>query len=132
MIIAKDLRREVKSWFGSLEPRLFATHNFGFRVLPETRERSMRRFYNRLQSRKPKSARDNVGWNRGAPTRRLRSSAGPYHACSSSDRAPGAAEGNFLHHEGDLRAGLTRSAIYLPSAAFEAGELEFSGADLGT
>jgi len=27
--------------------------------------------------------------------------------------------GNFLHHEGDLQAGLPRSAIYLPSAAFE-------------
>ena len=51
MIIAKDLRREVKNWFGSLEPQLFVTHNFGFLVSPETGERSLRRFYNRLQSR---------------------------------------------------------------------------------
>ena len=50
MIIANELRREVKKWFGSLEPQLFVTHNFGFPVSPETRERSMRRFYNRLQS----------------------------------------------------------------------------------
>ena len=48
MIIDKNLRRAVKKWFGSLEPQLFVTHNFGFRVSPETRERSMRRFYNRL------------------------------------------------------------------------------------
>jgi hypothetical protein len=51
MIIAKDLRRAVKKWFGSLEPQLFVTHNFGFCVSPETGERSLRRFYNRLQSR---------------------------------------------------------------------------------
>jgi hypothetical protein len=50
MIIAKDLRREVKNWFGSLEPQLFVTHNFGFLVSPETGERSLKRFYNRLQS----------------------------------------------------------------------------------
>ena len=50
MIIAKDLRRAVQNWLGSLEPQLFATHNFGFLVSPATRERSMRRFYNRLQS----------------------------------------------------------------------------------
>jgi hypothetical protein len=50
MIIDKDLRRAVKKWFGSLEPQLYITHNFGFCVSPETRERSMRRFYNRLQS----------------------------------------------------------------------------------
>ena len=50
MIIDKDLRRAVKKWFGSLEPQLYVTHNFGFCVSPETRERSMRRFYNRLQS----------------------------------------------------------------------------------
>ncbi|MGA3341597.1 MAG: hypothetical protein ABSD11_13455 [Methylocella sp.] len=50
MIIAKDLRREVKNWFGSLEPQLFVTHNFGFLISPETGERSLKRFYNRLQS----------------------------------------------------------------------------------
>ena len=50
MIIAEDLRPAVQKWFGSLEPQLFATHNFGFCVAPETRERSLRRFYNRLQS----------------------------------------------------------------------------------
>jgi hypothetical protein len=50
MIIAKDLREAVKNWFGSLEPQLFVTHNFGFCVSPETRERSMQRFYNRFQS----------------------------------------------------------------------------------
>ena len=42
MIIAKDLRRAVKKWFGSVEPNLFVTHNFGFCVSPETRERSMK------------------------------------------------------------------------------------------
>ncbi len=51
MNIDKVLRRELKNWFGSLEPQLFVTHNFGFRVSPETGERSLRRFYNRLQSR---------------------------------------------------------------------------------
>jgi hypothetical protein len=51
MIIAKDLREAVNNWFGSLEPQLFVTHNFGFCVSPETGERSLRRFYNRLQSR---------------------------------------------------------------------------------
>jgi len=51
MIIGKDLRREIKNWFGSLEPQLFVTHNFGYRVSPETGERSLRRLYNRLQSR---------------------------------------------------------------------------------
>ena len=30
-----------------------------------------------------------------------------------------AAEGDFVHHEGDLQAGLTRSAVPLPSASFE-------------
>ena len=50
MIIDKDLRRAVKKWFGSLEPKLYVTHNFGFCVSPETCESSMRRFYNRLQS----------------------------------------------------------------------------------
>jgi hypothetical protein len=47
--IDKVLRRELKNWFGSLEPQLFVTHNFGYRVSPETGERSLRRFYNRLQ-----------------------------------------------------------------------------------
>jgi hypothetical protein len=51
MIITNDLRREIKNWFGSLEPQLYVTHNFGFLVSPESRERSMRRFYNRMQSR---------------------------------------------------------------------------------
>ena len=51
MIIAKELRREVENWFWSLEPNLFVTHNFEFSVSPETGERSLRRFYNRLQSR---------------------------------------------------------------------------------
>ena len=36
MIIAKDLRPAIKIWFGSLEPQLFVTHNFGFCVSPET------------------------------------------------------------------------------------------------
>jgi hypothetical protein len=51
MIIGKDLRREIKNWFESLEPNLYVTHNFGYRVSPETGERSLRRFYNRPQSR---------------------------------------------------------------------------------
>ena len=41
MIIANDLRRAVRKWFGSLEPQLFITHNFGYPVAPETRERSL-------------------------------------------------------------------------------------------
>ena len=40
-----------------------------------------------------------------------------------------AAEGNFLPHERDLQAELTRSAIYLPSAAFEGSDLAFRGAE---
>jgi len=48
--IDKHLRRELKNWFESLEPNLYVTHNFGYRVSPETGERSLRRFYNRLQS----------------------------------------------------------------------------------
>jgi hypothetical protein len=49
MISAQGLRRAVKNWFGSLEPQLYVTHNFGYRVSPETGERSLRRFYNRMQ-----------------------------------------------------------------------------------
>ena len=50
MISVKDLCLVFMKWFGSLEPQLYITHNFGFCVSPDTRERCMRRFYNRLQS----------------------------------------------------------------------------------
>ena len=44
MINRKGLR-----W--SLEPNLYVTHNFGFRVAPETRDKSLKRFYNRMERR---------------------------------------------------------------------------------
>jgi hypothetical protein len=50
MSIAKELRRAFNEWFGSFEPQLFVTHNFGFRVSPETGQRALIRFYNRMQS----------------------------------------------------------------------------------
>jgi hypothetical protein len=34
----------------TVSPHLYVTHNFGFCVSPETGERSLKRFYNRLQS----------------------------------------------------------------------------------
>ena len=49
MITASDLRRAVRNWFGSLEPQLYVTHNFGYRVSPETGQRALIRFYNRMQ-----------------------------------------------------------------------------------
>jgi hypothetical protein len=45
------LRRSLKDWFESLEPNLYVTHNFGFRVAPESRDKSLKLFYNRMQSR---------------------------------------------------------------------------------
>jgi hypothetical protein len=47
----KTLLRAHRNWFGSLEPNLYITHNFGFRVTRETGEKSLTRFYNRLQRR---------------------------------------------------------------------------------
>jgi hypothetical protein len=38
MNIAKELRRAFKEWFGSFEPQLFVTHNFGYRVSSEVVE----------------------------------------------------------------------------------------------
>jgi hypothetical protein len=49
--IDKNLRREIKNWFGSFQPQLFVTHNFGYRVSPETGQKSLMRSYNRLQSK---------------------------------------------------------------------------------
>ena len=51
MISRKGLRRSLKDWFGSLEPNLYLTHNFGFRAAAETRDKSLKRFYNRMQRR---------------------------------------------------------------------------------
>ena len=45
------LRQSLKGWFESLEPNLYVTHNFGFRVAPETRDKSLKRFYNRMERR---------------------------------------------------------------------------------
>ena len=50
MITANDLRLSLMEWFESLEPNLYVTHNFGYRVSPETGQKSLMRFYNRLQS----------------------------------------------------------------------------------
>ena len=49
MIIANELRREVKKRLVRLS-RSCSSRAFGYPVAPETRERSLRRFYNRLQS----------------------------------------------------------------------------------
>jgi hypothetical protein len=51
VITRKGLRLSLKEWFGSLEPNLYLTHNFGFRAAAETREKSLKRFYSRMQSR---------------------------------------------------------------------------------
>jgi hypothetical protein len=51
MISRKGLRLSLREWFGSLEPNLYVTHNFGFRAAAETREKSSKRFYNRMQRR---------------------------------------------------------------------------------
>ena len=41
----------MREWFGSIEPVLYITHNFGYRVSDETGEKSLKDFYNRLQRR---------------------------------------------------------------------------------
>jgi len=148
MIIAKDLRREVKNWFGSLEPQLFVTHNFGFLVSPETRERSMRRFYNRMQSRV-----HGRNWNRRDADQPMVAvgvwehlDSNPHcHVLISASDAESAwllEEGNkswlWLQprgqfdigaieapRKGDLSAKFPRSAVRVQRAACEAGEIGF-------
>jgi hypothetical protein len=44
------LRLSLMEWFESLEPNLYVTHNFGYRVSAETGEKSLTRFYNWVQS----------------------------------------------------------------------------------
>jgi hypothetical protein len=50
MITAKALRPSLVKWIEALEPNLYVTHNFGFRVSPETGQKSLTRFYNWVQS----------------------------------------------------------------------------------
>ena len=118
MIIAKDLRREVKNWFGSLEPHLFVTHNFGFCVSPETGERSMRRFYNRLQSRCTVGTGTGViptsRWSQSASGSTSISNPHCHVLISASD-----AESAWLFEEGN------KSWLWLqPRGEFDIGEIE--------
>jgi hypothetical protein len=50
MLTSRHLRPPLMNWFEMLEPNLYVTHNFGYRVSLETREKSLTRYYNWVQS----------------------------------------------------------------------------------